>query len=143
MACVYDLRVVASEQGHGQAASELRQQAIRGNVISFPADVVQLAESLPRSAEDVAQAIEIIFTGPTGKVPLALLNMLTSIRSGVVREFLNWYLAEERCGWRVKNLPRVDESRDLTVDKQIHHVPTTTSDAKNYTGAGNDADEFL
>jgi hypothetical protein len=74
-------------------------------------DMAKLHQSCPRSAEDVAQAIEIIFTGPTGKVPLALLNMLPSLRSGVVREFLDWYLAEERCGWRVKNLPWVDDLR--------------------------------
>jgi hypothetical protein len=68
---------------------ETAQSALKGNCISFPQNVVNIAETLPLTLDQLCESLKIIFTGPRPPERIHLKNILT-VRKKKVSEALRW-----------------------------------------------------
>lgn len=65
------------------------QSALKGNCISFPQDVINIATSLPLELDDLCDSLKIIFVGSRVPQRNQLKNILT-VRKKKVSDALQW-----------------------------------------------------
>lgn len=70
-------------------ATSTAQSALKGNCISFPQDVVNIATTLPLELDDLCDSLKVIFVGPRTPQRNQLKNILT-VRKKKVFEALQW-----------------------------------------------------
>ena len=82
-------------------SAETAQSALKGNCISFPQNVVDIAENLPLTLEQLCDSLKIIFIGPQPPQRIHLKNILT-VRRRKVFDALCWLNRNNRLYRNVK-----------------------------------------
>lgn len=70
-------------------ATSTAQSALKGNCISFPQDIINIATTLPLELDDLCDSLKIIFVGSRAPHRNQLKNILT-VRKKKVFEALQW-----------------------------------------------------
>jgi len=101
------------------------QSALKGNCISFPQDVVNIATSLPLELNDLCNSLKILFVGHQPPKKSQLKNILT-VRKTKISEALQWlkknnllYQNIQINQSRIDNLPDDDVPESLWSTMQI------------------------
>ncbi|CAF1023771.1 unnamed protein product, partial [Rotaria magnacalcarata] len=115
------------------------QSAIKGNCISFPQDVVNIAATLPLELEDLCDSLKIIFVGCRTPERNQLKNILT-VRKKKVLNALQW-LRQNNSLYRnviinqsiIDKLPDDDVPECLWATMQVSdNVETATNERASY-----------